>query len=644
MKKLYLVVILLFCLIITGCDEKKEYLVTFSGGQSSSGEVVESITTKKGESIVLPSNTYINDGYLFIGWSDGTSTYQVGDVYIPTANKVTFAAVWEEITQDDIKYNVTFDKNGSQGTDPVVTDKVAGELFIIPECSYEKKDYNFIGWNDGTSTYQFGDTYTMPNKNVTFTAVWQEKQYYTITFDINGGTGTVPVVTKKEFGKTFTIPNSSITKTDNTLMGWNDGTKTYTAGSTYTMPSKNVTFKAVWQEKQYYTITFDINGGTGTVPVVTKKEFGKTFTIPNSSITKTDNTLMGWNDGTKTYTAGSTYTMPSKNVTFKAVWQEKQYYTITFESGGGTGTAPTMTKKESGNKITLPNNTFSKEGQNFAGWNDGTKTYTAGSTYTMPAKNVIFVATWVTPAASAIIVNHNNAQAADILSFSSSTISKIKSLKTVFWHTSHGSQLATGLRTVNALHGSSYLYSFTDEPEFIDLGTSNWDQKTRTYLNNHSDIDVVLWSWCGQLQWMTSTDVNTYLSKMSSLEVEYSQVKFVYMTGHLYNSSYNLGGSEANTNANNAIIREYCKNNKKILYDFADIESYNPDGTYYGDKHATDSCDYDSDGNGSLDANWGIEWQNNHPSTYIEDTYSHTKAINVTSKGYATWYLLSKLV
>ena len=65
-------------------------------------------------------------------------------------------------------------------------------------------------------------------------------------------------------------------------------------------------------------------------------------------------------------------------------------------------------------------------------------------------------------------------------------------------------------------------------------------------------------------------------------------MKFVYMTGHL--DGYGLTG---NLHIRNEQIRAYCAANKKILYDFADIESYNPDGVYFGDKDANDNCDYD---------------------------------------------------
>ena len=38
------------------------------------------------------------------------------------------------------------------------------------------------------------------------------------------------------------------------------------------------------------------------------------------------------------------------------------------------------------------------------------------------------------------------------------------------------------------------------------------------------------------------------------------------------------------------MIRDYCSENGKVLYDFADIESYDPDGTFY--EYPGDGCDY----------------------------------------------------
>ena len=54
---------------------------------------------------------------------------------------------------------------------------------------------------------------------------------------------------------------------------------------------------------------------------------------------------------------------------------------------------------------------------------------------------------------------------------------------------------------------------------------------------------------------------------MNQLEIDYPNVKFVYMTGHLDGS-----GANGNLNLRNEQIRAYARANNKILYDFADIE------------------------------------------------------------------------
>ena len=95
---------------------------------------------------------------------------------------------------------------------------------------------------------------------------------------------------------------------------------------------------------------------------------------------------------------------------------------------------------------------------------------------------------------------------------------------------------------------------------------------------------------------------------MSTLEADYPGIKFVYMTGHLDGT-----GSAGNLNVRNNQIRNYCLHNNKILYDFADIESYDPG--WSNPLHAADgndNCDYDSDGNGSRDKNWATDWQSTH--------------------------------
>jgi hypothetical protein len=113
---------------------------------------------------------------------------------------------------------------------------------------------------------------------------------------------------------------------------------------------------------------------------------------------------------------------------------------------------------------------------------------------------------------------------------------------------------------------------------------------------------------------------------------------FVYMTGHLDGS-----GLTGNLHIRNEQIREYCRANDKILYDFADIETYDPDGTYFGDKIPNDACDYDTDGNLTRDGNWAIEWQNANPGEWYDCVSAHSQPLNANLKAYAAWHLWARL-
>ncbi len=139
-----------------------------------------------------------------------------------------------------------------------------------------------------------------------------------------------------------------------------------------------------------------------------------------------------------------------------------------------------------------------------------------------------------------------------------------------------------------------------------------------------------MWSWCGQAD-TSEENIDTYLSLMTQLEEDYPNVRFVYMTGHLTGS-----GVDGNLNQRNEQIRAYCRDNNRVLYDFADIETYDPDGVYYGDKYPTDACDYDSNGDGSQDRNWAIDWQASHVEgvDWYQCSSAHSEPLNANQKAY----------
>ncbi len=273
-----------------------------------------------------------------------------------------------------------------------------------------------------------------------------------------------------------------------------------------------------------------------------------------------------------------------------------------------------------------------------------------------------------------VLVDH---QATDITQIPESAILAAKaSLHIAYGHSSHGSQLVTGMTGLVGFanngglglnlptdifafnsEGTGGALDLRDTPfgSATDLGSPSltaWETATRNYLTSHRDVNVIIWAWCGQLSTAREADVTTYLSLMSQLEVDYPNVKFVYMTGHLDGT-----GTSGNLHLRNEQIRQYARLNNKILYDFADIETYGPDGVYYGDRHPTDGCTYDYNNDGvtsqtgdpdlpvSPDRNWAIDWQNSHTQgvDWYSCTSQHTQPLNANRKAYAAWWLWARL-
>ncbi len=245
-----------------------------------------------------------------------------------------------------------------------------------------------------------------------------------------------------------------------------------------------------------------------------------------------------------------------------------------------------------------------------------------------------------------MIIDHTAISISDI---PSGWIDNAKQLLHIaYGHTSHGSQLTTGMTGLVSFKGSLFEWNnggtggaldLHDYAMSGDLGNPNftqWETETRNYLSSNPDVNVIIWSWCGQVSSASEENINTYLSLMSGLEEDFPGVVFVYMTGHLDGT-----GLSGNLNIRNEQIRDYCRTNNKFLYDFADIESYDPDGNYYLDKNANDGCYYDSDSNGSLDSNWAVNWQNSHTENvdWYNCSSAHSQPLNANMKAYAVWQL-----
>jgi len=258
-------------------------------------------------------------------------------------------------------------------------------------------------------------------------------------------------------------------------------------------------------------------------------------------------------------------------------------------------------------------------------------------------------------AQEAMIIDH---RCTDLAAIPASCIAAAKdSLHIGYGHTSHGSQLISGMNALHAhfadgrfawshtggtnqLHlfeGSGYDAGWLDH----DCGYAGWDAKTREYLDAHPECNVIVWSWCGQVN---DVDLPShYLNPMARLEADYPGVTFVYMTGHLEGD-----GPDGSLQRANQTIRDFCLANGKVLFDFADIEQYDPDQQVnYLERSADDGCNYRRP-DGST-GNWATEWIQAHPDHELTaiarscSSCAHSEPLNCVRKGIAAWRLWARL-
>ena len=147
---------------------------------------------------------------------------------------------------------------------------------------------------------------------------------YKLSFSANGGTGEMESITKEENEK-INLPAVKFSRTGFEFLNWNtvaDGSGTsYTDGAEFTF-NTDTTLHAQWKEKKAtpsnpetpenptqpeqpqnpeipstpkttYTVTFDANGGSGTIANISVEE-GSEITLPKNTFTKSSYIFAGW--------------------------------------------------------------------------------------------------------------------------------------------------------------------------------------------------------------------------------------------------------------------------------------------------------------------------------------------------------------
>ncbi len=305
-------------------------------------------------------------------------------------------------------YAITYDANGGAGTQDAgsATEDVA---FSLPtESTFAPPEgQSFKGWAlDEAGTTMLAESYLF-TEPATVYAIWgvleteQELAsaaaltnmasvqaaatpvtYVTVTFDANGGSGTVPspiqVSAETYVSSSFFSADGLVAPAGSSFVGWSTS-PTAAAGFSDTQFMQDTTLYAIWHNT--ITISFDLNGGTGEAmsPITVSIEDTLIAQLPDienpPNVTPPAGKIFaGWSltpDGEALRQIyGTIYwdsAIPTGDTVLYMLWRSP--LTISFDLNGGSSTVNSLTAAV-GVEVALPTgqDVTPPENQEFVGW------------------------------------------------------------------------------------------------------------------------------------------------------------------------------------------------------------------------------------------------------------------------------------
>ena len=269
-------------------------------------------------------------------------------------------------------------------------------------------DHTFSGWyvdEECTSQFVFAGE-TMPAYNIILYAGWDGRDYTVTAHGKSDHSETVEkgdTVSPDQFASV--IPDVG---EGETFMGWTEqqgGTRLFNFATQIT---RDIHLYPVIMDGKTYTLTYDANGGTGTVPTDSNKYAKGTYAqvVSGSGLTKKGMIFLGWStkqtaDSPAYYPGGSVKI--NDNTTLYAVWGTPTgKAAITYHSNFGNDETRKSEEKPINSLITVEGygNLYlpSRTGYEFTGWNTASggsgTAYAAGATARLTAGGNDLYAQW----------------------------------------------------------------------------------------------------------------------------------------------------------------------------------------------------------------------------------------------------------
>ena len=255
-----------------------------------------------------------------------------------------------EMPNDDVVVTVTFEELLSHKVTVVATPKEGGTATASATSARSgdsvkleaspAKGYYLVGWKVSAGTTividedKVSTSLVMGDEDVTVTATFDkdpEQVYYTISFDPNGGKGSMESLSVKG-GTSAKLTANAFTRKNAEFIGWNtakDGTGTDYADLAEVKPTDDLKLYALWDveeedDDEPYYIFFDANGGSGDMDDL-EVEPGSSAKLTANAYKRSGYTFKGWNtkkDGSGKSYADKASIKPKGDVTLYAQWKK----------------------------------------------------------------------------------------------------------------------------------------------------------------------------------------------------------------------------------------------------------------------------------------------------------------------------------
>ena len=296
-------------------------ICTYDGGDLNIKNSTVSISAKGCAADLQNGKLFIKDS--IVDLTMDAETYRVVETHNSAANEIDLSG------SGTVTLTALGEQTGSM---------IAGKVTATPGTKLEKGTYydsyqNYDGEYDGSSKTVLKFVHEVPAPAT-----------YTVSFNANGGTGTMADVT--DVSGEYTLPANGFTAPDGKqFKGW--ATSAYgsvISGTTYEV-SSDTTFYAIWESKEYSIIVTDGKATIGAGSEISKAAEGTAVTLtanaaPSGKVFDKWEVVSGGITLADANSATTTFTMPASAVSVKATYKTTPVttYNLTTQVNGGHGT------------------------------------------------------------------------------------------------------------------------------------------------------------------------------------------------------------------------------------------------------------------------------------------------------------------